>query len=398
MSIIDDRIFNLNDICFIITIIECLILAFYRFFIDKSQGVQDVIFGAFLLAIVVEILTKLIMWNEALPASNTVRQQLLPYLFVIGHLARGPLFLLYVYSITQTKYHIKLTDCWHFLPMFIGLFIVLGISGTTQDLKMYSDVTQEQSPISTVIWYFVTTTSVLYAVFSLITVRQYYAQLQENYSSFSTVEVNWLTTISSCFILCWSWSFIIVLVADQWGGVIADDIGKVYNYLIFILINALFIYSLVHSHRMLTCKPFIKKANHNKDKCEHIINQINSAITEQKLHLEANINIEDFSNKIDVPAKDVSYVLNKKLKTSFFEFINYHRIAEAKRLLRDEGSKDKNILEILLMSGFNNKSSFHRFFNRLVGISPSEYRKNKTIPDKALESSIKVTATYIAKS
>ncbi|MBU2869588.1 helix-turn-helix domain-containing protein [Colwellia sp. E2M01] len=382
MSVIDARIFNLNDICFIITIIECLILAFYRFFLDKSQGLQRFIFGAFLLAIVIEILTKLLIWNELVPISTGVRQYLLPYLFVIGHLTRGPLFLLYVYSITQTQYRIKISDSLHFIPMAVGLFIVFLNSATTQDLKMYSEVTLQKSYISTVMWYFVTTVSMGYALFSLFSVRRYYAQLKANYSTFSTVEINWLTIISFCFILCWSWSFIVVVVADLWGGIFADNIGKMYNYIIFFLINSLFIYSLFHSHKMLTCQPFIKKNNDKAIECEKIINKINKIIIEEKIHLEPNINIEEFSKKIAVSAKDVSYILNKKLNTSFFEFINYHRIEEAKSLLKDSTMKNKNILDILLMSGFNNKSSFHRFFNRLVGVSPSEYRKVNSDNDK----------------
>ena len=88
MSILDKPIFNINDLCFIITIIECLILAFYRFFIDKSLGMPRVIFGAFLLVIIIEILTTLIMWSELIPISSGVRQQLLPYMFVISHLAK----------------------------------------------------------------------------------------------------------------------------------------------------------------------------------------------------------------------------------------------------------------------------------------------------------------------
>ena len=315
------------------------------------------------------------MWSELIPISSGVRQQLLPYMFVISHLAKGPLFLMYVHSITQTKYRLKVSHGWHFLPMFVGLLIIFSTSATTQDLKMYSEISHQKSSISTYILYFVTTISMVYAVFSLISVRSYYSQLQENYSSFSTVEINWLTIISSCFILCWGWSFIVIVVADQLGGIFADNIGKMYNYIIFTLINALLTYSLLHSQKMLTCKPSIRKSNHKEATDNTIVNKINLAITQKNLHLEANINIEEFSRRIGIPAKDVSLILNKKLKTSFFEFINFHRITKAKALLSDEALKNTNILDILLMAGFNNKSSFHRFFNRLVGISPSEYRK-----------------------
>jgi AraC-like DNA-binding protein len=72
----------------------------------------------------------------------------------------------------------------------------------------------------------------------------------------------------------------------------------------------------------------------------------------------------------------VSYAINKEFGTNFFEFINHHRIEEAKRLLSDKAYEKLTVMEILLESGFNSKSSFQRFFKRLTGVSPTEFRKN----------------------
>ena len=102
------------------------------------------------------------------------------------------------------------------------------------------------------------------------------------------------------------------------------------------------------------------------------------------MFLKHNLNIEEFSKRIDLPVKEVSAVINKHYGTNFFEFMNTYRVEEAKRLLSDEKHADMTVLDVLLQSGFNSKSAFHRFFNRLVGVSPTEFRKNGA-PDAALK-------------
>ncbi|MET0355946.1 MAG: helix-turn-helix domain-containing protein, partial [Cellvibrio sp.] len=105
------------------------------------------------------------------------------------------------------------------------------------------------------------------------------------------------------------------------------------------------------------------------------IQKVQTGMEEHKLYLKHNLNIEEFSKRIDLPIKEVSAVINKHYGTNFFEFMNKYRVEEAKRLLLDASCADMTVLDILLQAGFNSKSAFHRFFNRLVGVSPTEFRK-----------------------
>ncbi|HSX51841.1 MAG TPA: helix-turn-helix domain-containing protein, partial [Cellvibrio sp.] len=101
----------------------------------------------------------------------------------------------------------------------------------------------------------------------------------------------------------------------------------------------------------------------------------------QKLFLKQNLNIDEFSKRINLPVKEVSAVINKHYGTNFFEFMNSYRVDEAKRLLGDAQHADMTVMDVLLHAGFNSKSAFHRFFNRLVGMSPTEFRKQSLNKD-----------------
>ena len=135
---------------------------------------------------------------------------------------------------------------------------------------------------------------------------------------------------------------------------------------------------MVYAHQLLATKPEATEALKEKTDekvTSDAIQKVHTGMEVQKLYLKHNLNIEEFSKRIDLPIKDVSAVINKHYGTNFFEFMNKYRVEEAKRLLLDKNCAEMTVLDILLQAGFNSKSAFHRFFNRLVGVSPTEFRK-----------------------
>jgi AraC-like DNA-binding protein len=78
---------------------------------------------------------------------------------------------------------------------------------------------------------------------------------------------------------------------------------------------------------------------------------------------------------IDVPARELTAILNGHFKMNFYEFINNYRIKEAKEILAADSNQEKTISDIFLAVGFNSKSVFNTFFKKNVGLTPSEFRK-----------------------
>jgi two-component system response regulator YesN len=56
------------------------------------------------------------------------------------------------------------------------------------------------------------------------------------------------------------------------------------------------------------------------------------------------------------------------------DYINFVRIEESKKLLKDSWTK---IVDIAFAVGFSDLSTFNRNFKKIVGIAPTEYRKNE---------------------
>lgn len=371
-----ERIFNFHDLCLVITIVECLLLALYRMAIPSNRHIDSILLGVFFVVIALDATSALIMWNPYFPANAQFREYVLPVFYIVSQLARGPLFLLYVYALTRTQFRLRQRHAVHFLPLMVGLLLLAGFSITTADLQMRSN-DQVARVVTNILRYGVNIVSIGYAVAALSYIRRYYQRLQDRYSSISIAEIGWLSVLSGSFLLSWSWSLAVICVADIAGGAMADTIGTAHNYLHLMLLNGLFLYSLVYTHRLLAWQPEFHPRSSNEPVASDALAKVQKGMVTQKLYLEPNLNIEEFAARVHLPVKTVSYALNNELGTKFFEFVNYYRVEEAKRLLSDPAMDSSTVLEILMMAGFNNKSSFHRFFKRMVGISPTEYRRSR---------------------
>ena len=96
-------------------------------------------------------------------------------------------------------------------------------------------------------------------------------------------------------------------------------------------------------------------------------------MTIDKLYLEPALTVASVSNHIDVPAKQISLVLNQTESKSFNEFVNTYRIDEFKKKINDPGLRFMTLSGIAFECGFNSQATFQRTFKAMEGMSPTEY-------------------------
>ncbi|MEQ9366509.1 MAG: AraC family transcriptional regulator, partial [Leptospirales bacterium] len=101
--------------------------------------------------------------------------------------------------------------------------------------------------------------------------------------------------------------------------------------------------------------------------------RLDELMRRDRYYANEELTIADLARALNITSHQVSELLNRRLATSFFHYVNGFRVQEACRLLRGEG--DRTILSIAYEVGFNSKSAFHRAFSRHTGLSPREFRR-----------------------
>ena len=97
---------------------------------------------------------------------------------------------------------------------------------------------------------------------------------------------------------------------------------------------------------------------------------------EQKPYLNPELTINDLAALIKCNRHHLSQVLNESLKSSFYDYINFYRVEEAKQLLLNTGKDNHKIASIAYDAGFNSLSTFNDIFRKYTGTTPSQFRKD----------------------
>lgn len=381
------HIFNIHDVILFMTVAECILLVIFQAILPVKNQLANRLLSIFLLSIAITSACIMVLWNDDVMLFDLFDETLLPYFLVFAQLLKGPMLLFYVIALTEDAFQFTRRHLLHLIPIVLSVAWLLIFQLDSSDLRFKTiGQTETERQLANNVWHFIKIMPFFYALAAVNRVRLYRISLHNQYSNFSPTEPTWLNMLSLGFLFTWSFSILVHVIANTvalGSPQVSDLFGITENYIIFILINALFINSVVHTHKLLTTKPEVTKDKTDEKLTDSAIQKVQLGMEVQKLFLKQNLNIDEFSKRINLPVKEVSAVINKHYGTNFFEFMNSYRVEEAKRLLGDSQHADMTVMDVLLHAGFNSKSAFHRFFNRLVGMSPTEFRKQKLHPEKA---------------
>jgi AraC-like DNA-binding protein len=105
---------------------------------------------------------------------------------------------------------------------------------------------------------------------------------------------------------------------------------------------------------------------------EHLLNYM----VDERPFLNSDLNLVDLAESLGVSRNDLSSVINSFHGKNFYEFINYYRVEEVKRLMKDSLNKSLKMTNYGYDSGFNSKASFYRIFKQITKKSPMEYYRD----------------------
>lgn len=105
------------------------------------------------------------------------------------------------------------------------------------------------------------------------------------------------------------------------------------------------------------------------------MDKLEDIVQSEKLYLNPNLSLTQLAKAMRMSPTQVSDLINRGLNQNFNDYINRYRVETITQLLSDENYTHLSILAIALDNGFNSKATFNRVFKKIIGKSPSEYRK-----------------------
>ncbi|GGY80198.1 hypothetical protein GCM10011613_26530 [Cellvibrio zantedeschiae] len=371
-------IFNVHDLILVLTLAVCLLLVIFQLLLSKQKEIASRLLTLFFICVGVNALCNLLLWNNYLHIESTFAKWALALGLGLTVVGKSTSLFLYVVAITRENFRFGWREALHLINVVIvvGLLFVGGID--SDQLRFVSSTQTAFSVyVTNLLWHYLKFLTVIYAVSAVWVVWHYKQQLKAFYSSLSLEGPQWLMLLTLGFALNWCWSLVVHVLGESVGISRADTFGILDNYITFFLVNALFIYSLLYAHQLIETKnapkekPPVLTPEHSPD----FIARIREGMEVQQLYLKHTLNIEEFAKHVGIHYREVSAIINQDFNTNFFEFVNSYRVDKAKDMLVDPKFADRTILDILLESGFNSKSSFHRFFKRYTGMSAADFRK-----------------------
>ena len=236
--------------------------------------------------------------------------------------------------------------------------------------------------------------SIITIVYVLIFFMHYQKYISSNYSYRENIDVKWV--VVSCMVY-FSAIFFYTFAFEQttWLS------EAMYDVFSLVLWTFLFLYARRH-RVIIMIKPTVRRTIGVKEEIyQNEEEEDNSKITEvqspsrrdeifaerlkllmeeNKVYLNPKLSLSDVSHAIGSNKTYLSDFFNNTLHTTFYDYINTYRIAEACRIIDampTEGRKPMSV--VAQKSGFNSLSTFNRYFVKVKGVSPKSYYSSKDI-------------------
>lgn len=389
----DTVLFNLHDLILLMAAAQYVLLAVLLFFTRKETEKSSYLLAAILVLNALHSIDTLIIWSDEL------RQLVLnwhPSLFFwggIGFWLQGPLLYWYVSSVLYKDFRLKIFDALHLIPAAIVAVLLItfyhALPNTVQAQSMHNLEfmwTNMMNKMVTLRYVSV----IIYGGWCLLALSHYRKQLRHQYANLDVSERGWLTWVVLGVAILSLWSLVVHLIGNSISHSVSNAMGLGGNYFEFIFVNSLVFTSIRYTHLFdglsyqnindypspneLGSAKTSSSPTPTEDKGfkEEQVRRLEKYMAEQKPHLNNDINLETLAQRLSLPERTLSRIVNQHFQKNFFEFINTHRIEEAKSLLISDPKK--TILDVLAEAGFSSKSTFNSIFKQQVGLTPTQFR------------------------
>lgn len=323
-----------------------------------------------------------------------------PYLLGVGiplPLIHGPFLFLYTSAVTNQLKNWK-RNILHFFPILISYISILDFFLLTNEEKklVFEKHGQGYETITFIIYKAVLFSGIFYVIWSLLLLGKHKKNILNQFSYSEKINLYWLRYLIYGIGLIWifvilgndnllfSTAVFFVIFIGYFGinqvGVFTNETPPIRNKIqeripleiISILNNT--------SHKKQEIKNPLEKVKYEKSKISTSdVNTIHKKLSEimqtEKVYLNSELTLSDLAQKMKVHPNILSQVINSVERKNFYDYINFQRVEELKRIILLPENQKFTLLSLAFECGFNSKTSFNRNFKKVTTLSPTEYLK-----------------------
>lgn len=377
-------LFNMHDVMLLITIYLCVLFAIFLLTLKKGNKKSNFLLACFLLSHAAIPTDNLIIFGEAFRATAIEFSPDIFYVFGTAYWLESVFLLFYVKSLIYKDFTFRKLDSLYFLP-FIAYVILQWVTWFSLDSEIKLEILNgyhlEEEPIYIFIVHLFRESFRVFCTFlCLLELINYQKQIKNKFANIEAIDLTWLKILVVGFLVINLQSVIVpiaVITSVEFQTFIDYSLlGLITNYTALLLISVMIFFSLSGAS-------VFKGIDQNKSATEVdkevidpvLIKTIVGYMEDKKPYLDHLLTLDNLSAQLLLQPRLLSQIINRHFKQNFFEFINGYRILECKAIIEKSGNEKITMLQVMDESGFNSKATFNTFFKKLVGLTPTQYRK-----------------------
>ncbi len=307
----------------------------------------------------------------------------------------GPLFLLYTITLTRPIFRFHWYYFVHLLPFAIVLTLMLF--GSYYSESPYVPLIETLLKIISLL---------IYIIPVYLQLLKHRKNVKNIFSNANQKYLDWLFLLSNGILLLWVVLFVTTLfnIAGTLGQLSYDGQVLKFSTDTFLIVMCYFgvrqpaLYNLngqVVLHVKDASVPDVldeepvgekqksvakyKKSGLTSDQADEIHTKVLVLMETAKPYLNDSITLFGMAEMLRVPPNHLSQVINLLEDKNFFDFVNFYRVEEVKRIIHSNQLNHFTLLGIALECGFNSKAAFNRAFKKFTGLTPSEFKNERLI-------------------
>jgi AraC-like DNA-binding protein len=325
-------------------------------------------------------------------------------------LLHGPFLFLYILALTQQTPKNKIFQAVHFVPAVIFYLLLMPFLFSSRQHK----VLVFQNEGAGYEWYMlplfiaICLSGVGYVIASLVILRKYKKRIVDEFSNTEKISLNWLRYLIYSIAVIWIFvlagndqlifgsAVLFVGVLGYFGikqmGIFTNTIAEIKQNnpvlqteeekktaIQIEVLPDVENKSLVEE-LSIRLKPKYEKSGLADVQAAAIYSSLMKSITNEKVFTDPELTLGALASKLMVQPNHLSQVINTYEQKNFYDFINFHRIEEFKRIVALAENRNYTLVSLAYDCGFNSKASFNRNFKKVTGLSPSEFLQQIDIP------------------